>query len=536
MADLIDHFSHEFPHLHNQVNTGDLASAYSGSLALLARISATPQSSPGHYAMLFNVAGLLIDIGALQLNAEATELGLKLMTEHEEAMLKVVDPAGYYYNLSNGVSNQVFNSNDTASFHTIEKRVAQKNLIWKAIKYAQDHDERAPPEYLVNLANSLRQQFRFVEALGYYDDVNRLGVDIPQSWVNRSMALIVQNVVSGSYTISMLEQVTEGYRLAVASNETPPHLKAQYLAEVERYARVASEAREETGTAKDENDHAVTAAEYEQLSPFRKFCLEHNLTLSEHGLYCRCAGSARDNLTIPTSTGVVGTFVVPMEAVLNRLKSEFTFARGLYHEYVSQETPEDLQHEQCFSELFEDEILGIDIEKIRTAFRACFSILDKIGAAICELFDLYPGGDRNVYFQNMWRLDVGNRRERFEAIKNPGLLALYSIATDLNDKKNGEWAFYKALRNDLEHKFVVVHRGETPPEIYAKFKFVRDTVFIREADFVRDCANLLRLTRSAIFSFVFCVREHARKQPREEVRYTNIPIQRRNHRPIGSTD
>ena len=84
------------------------------------------------------------------------------------------------------------------------------------------------------------------------------------------------------------------------------------------------------------------------MSDFRKFCLDNYLTLSEHGLYCKCVGSARDNLTIPTLTGVVGDFVVPMEMVLNRLKSEFSFSRRLYFEFLTHKVEDDLQYEILF--------------------------------------------------------------------------------------------------------------------------------------------------------------------------------------------
>jgi hypothetical protein len=208
---------------------------------------------------------------------------------------------------------------------------------------------------------------------------------------------------------------------------------------------------------------------------------------------------------------VVGNFVVPMERVLNRLKSEFSFARTLYYEYMTQPTSEAVQHELCFSELFDGEVLGLDIEKTRAGFRSCFGILDKIAAAICELFNMNPK-DEHIYFENMWRLDSDGRRDKFEAIKNPGLLALYSIATDLNERKDGEWSFYKGWRDDLEHKFVVVYTGESPPEGQMPYHFVKDVVFIREEEFILHFGRLLQLTRSAIFSFVFSVREYASPQ------------------------
>lgn len=511
------------------ISAGEFQPAHEGCLALLDKVSKEFKGNPNYYILLFNLSGLLIDIGAMQPNADATSTGLKLLTENESEIVRFVDKSAYFYNLSNGASNQIEIGNPLKqTFHSIERLVELKNYIWKAVKYSQEESGAAPHEYKVNLANALQKQFRLVEALSYYDEVNRHGLDIPQAWINRSHALMVLNQVSNTYTIRMLEEVRDGYLHAINSSQVPPVWKETYRQQVEWHTKKIEDVLHEEGITADNDDHAKTLAEYDQLSAYRKFCLERNITLSEHALYCRCAGSARDNLTIPTTSGISGDFVVPMEMVLNRLKSEFSFARDLYYEYLTNSTPDDIQHELCFSELFDDEVLGIDIEKIRTAFRACFSILDKIGAAICELYGLYPAKDGHVYFQNMWRLDSDGRRDKFEAVKNPGLLALYSTATDLNENKDGEWAFYKSWRNDLEHKFVVVHKGEKPSDVYASHKFMRDLIFIREPDFIWHFGQLLQLTRSAIFSFAFSVRERGLAEKRDGVIYKDNEIPRRN--------
>lgn len=218
-----------------------------------------------------------------------------------------------------------------------------------------------------------------------------------------------------------------------------------------------------------------------------------------------------------------------MEMVLNRLKSEFSFARRLYFEYLTEEQDYELLHDSCFSELFNDELLGIDVEKLRTAFRSCFGILDKIGIAICELFDLYPPNG-TVYFQSFWQLDQDKRREKFNSHKSPGLLALYSIATDLNNKKGGEWSFFKDWRNNLEHEFVVVHKTDSPSDIYKSYKFIKNMVFINEDDFLNHLERLFQLTRSAIFSFAFAVRDKALNEKEDGRIYLQNSILRKDYK------
>lgn len=491
------------------VDDGEFNDSLLGTNALLNKIEGRANKDGVYYRTLSNIAGILIDIGHMQPNIEAANNGIFILESNKEKIIDEIEEDSYYYNLSNAKSNLIEEKNPfNQTFESIEKLVELKTLLWKAIKLANKNKGQSPPTYTVNLGNALKQQFRIVEALECYDKVNNQNLDIPQSWINRSETLILLNQVSNTYSIQMLEQVKQGYIKVVELDSLPPQWKGYYRDKISFHKNKIDEICEEEGIAQDEHDKQDTIKEYESLSDYRKFCLDNNLTLSEHGLYCKCAGSARDNLTIPTQAGVVGDFIVPMEMVLNRLKSEFSFARHLYFEFITHETESELLHESCFSELFNDELLGLDVEKLRTSFRLCFGILDKIGVAICELYDLYPPNGQ-VYFQNFWQLSRDDRREKFDAVSNPGLLALYSIATDLNDRKDGEWAFFKQWRNDLEHKFVVVHKFDEPSDVYNSYSFMEGIIFIKEEKFVDHLHHLFQITRSAIFSFVFTVRDKA---------------------------
>lgn len=165
----------------------------------------------------------------------------------------------------------------------------------------------------------------------------------------------------------------------------------------------------------------------------------------------------------------------------------------------------------CYSELHNGEVLNVGIEKIRNAFRICFGVLDKIAIAICELYDVYPA-NKIVYFENFWQLNQNGRRDKFEEIKNPALLALYSLATDLNDRKNGELSFYKDWRNDLEHNIVVVHESCEPLDLYNSYGYIDNIRLISESDFTKHFKVLLQIVRSAIFLFTFMVRNEGRKR------------------------
>lgn len=391
--------------IHRLVDYGDFDLAYQQSVIFLEKLEKIKVKGDNYFIVLGNVAGGLVDIGQMSKHKKAAELGFKLMDNNKEALALVQGESHFYYNYANALSNKISVDNPhDHTFQSIEELVSLKNIYWRAFRFSSQESEEFQAELSVNLANSLRSQFRLSEALRYYDLTNRKGLDIPQSWVNRSAALIELNLVSSSYSIKLLKEIRKGYINASVSKKIPPQWESFYLGRIAQTNDKIQKCVSAEGET-DEHDDMLTQQEFGALSAYRQFCLVNHLTLSEHGLYCPCVGSATDNLVISSSGGVTGDFIVPMEMALNRFKSEFSLARHLYFDYLYPQDTDAIKEECHFLELHNDEILGIDIEKIRTAFRLCFGILDKIAVCICELHKVYPpakkgGLQKNIYFQS----------------------------------------------------------------------------------------------------------------------------------------
>ncbi|MBQ4850756.1 LA2681 family HEPN domain-containing protein, partial [Pseudoalteromonas sp. MMG012] len=494
--------------INSLIEMGEFDNAMNLALGTLREIKKLKSLEHTNYlSRLFKISGFFIDIGHLAHNEKASNIGIDLLTKNENNFKEIVHDSSYCYFLANAKSNLITAQNPFEhDFGTIEQLIEHKSLLWEAI---QKHPSETPLEYKTNLANSLKQQFRIVESLALYDQVNQASSSIAQSWINRSDSLKMLNEISNSYSIQMLSEIKKGYTKALESGYVPPQYRDYYLENIQITESKIKEICKEEYIEIDDDEH-ITEEEYEGLSDYRKFCLDNYLSLSEHGLYCKCIGSSQDNLTIPTTGGISGDFVIPMEKLLNRIKSEFSFARKLFYDYFN-EADDELHVESAYSELNDFEILGYEVEKLRTAFRLCFGILDKIGIGICEMFDLYPS-DKKVYFHNFWKLSQNNRIDKFNEVNNPGLLALYSIATDLNEHKLGKWSLFKDYRNSLEHEFVVLYNNENKScalKAYENFSFQKEIVFIEKDEFISNLEVLFQLTRSAIFSFVFSVRSEA---------------------------
>lgn len=465
------------------------------------------------------LAGFLIDIGGESLEEKPIREGIKFFENHYQILSIFISKSSIEYNIGNGKRNlfKVVNK-EVENFHfspeNIELLCQAKDHYWRAHKLSDSCKSDLEIQILVNLANALNTSGRVIEAIQYFDLVLRKLPDFPQAIASRAEALFWLGRISGTYTIHMLWQIMNDYEIA-ASNPNIPAWKSE---ELKQSAEPFRKEIEKHGYSEEDvvQDLRETIKEAMSHSDYRIFCISENLTLSEHALYCPCIASSKDDLVI-SSVSVGGKFVPRMEHILNRLKSEYSLARTLYYQSKI-ETKADLEvfDIATFTELYEDEAIGIKTEMLRNSFRLCFGILDKIAFAICELFDLADHKEV-IYFESFWRPrgklneKQKQRWEKINSINNPSLLALYSQATDLNSKL-GEWRIFKSWRNALEHGIMALTlHEETFSDIYGVLSEDDAALKVEYTYFKEKTLHLLQLTRSAIFNFVFCVRQEGLK-------------------------
>lgn len=482
-------------------------------------------SEPHDILMKFNLAGMLIDIGNESYDEQTIDDGLNIIEKDRAIFCQHVTESSLEYNIGNGIDAKfkIYASQPNFEFkpETISLLTEAKNHYWRSYKLLSENTLQQSPQLLTNLANSLSQSGRIAEALPYYDLVLQYIPNFPYAHANRADALIRLYHLSGSYSINLLHQVRKGFELASLSPEIPALMKQKLS---EKYEQVQETLHQMGFSGEDEHDEYETQQETDAHSTFRHFCLENHLCLSEHALYCTCAGARNDDLAIPpTKQGISGDFVPQMELLLNRLKAEFSLARFLFYQegQDSREYLEVYDKEMMYTELFEGEVIGTRAEMLRTSFRMCFGILDKIAHGICELFNL-ANPNETIYFESFWRNRQNLARwNKINTLDNLPLSALYSQATDLN-MKFGEWGMFKNWRNLLEHKLLcLITDNSMNQDVYGVF--TNNVLFERipYSEFKFKTFRLLQLTRSAIFNFVFCVRREGMKHDNTKVA---IPI------------
>lgn len=474
------------------------------------------------YFLKIELAGFLIDIGEEGKIKQAALNGLNIIENEREKIKGIILESSIEYNLGNAKSTLFKIQREEIGFQyspqNIEYIIQAKNHYWKSFKIDIDERDTFNPQLVINLANALSNCGRVVESLQYYDMVLKKHNNFPQANASRAKELIWLKELSGKYTKNLIYQAYNGYKKASKANNLPNWLIQIWKAEANKLKNFFVE------LDIDENnihqDIEETKKEYESLSVYRRFCIDNHLTLLEHSLYCNCIGSRRDDLTICTPSQLFNSDYIPlMEKILNRLKSEYSLSRLLYFYSVDNNINETAYYdsEVMFTELYDSEYLGTKSEMLRTSFRLCFGILDKIAGAICLMFDLCDKNE-DISFERFWKPQKKNispkqksRWDKINSIQNISLIALYAQATDLNSN-TGEWKFFKSWRNDIEHnQLYIISENEIGGDIFDIYKNNSNLQIENQNYFVNKTLQMLQFTRSAIFNYVFLVRSETRK-------------------------
>ena len=322
---------------------------------------------------------------------------MQIIEKERENITGMVTEGSTEYNLGNAKSTLFKIERENPGFEYIPQNInnllESKNHYWRAYKYEIDNDKPFSPDLIVNLANTMSNCGRIVESLQYYDLVLKKHPDFPQANASRSKELLWLKNLAGVFTQNLIYQAKVGYETAskadIKTYNVPEWLTKIWKEQAFKCSEFFNQLN--YNGKKIHEDLEETKKEFDSLSSYRKFCIDQHLTLSEHSLYCNCIGSRRDDVIICTPFQPLDANFIPvMEKILNRLKSEFSLARLLFYYSTKNDENEFTTYdsEVMFTELYDAESMGTKPEMLRTSFRLCFGILDKIASAVCKLFYL----------------------------------------------------------------------------------------------------------------------------------------------------
>lgn len=456
---------------------------------------------------LLETAGLYIDLGDESNNSDLVNVGLNILLHNVKDINSIVTPDSLDYCLGNAYQ-ALFRISNKIQPDYFPKPENITNLFQAKQYYLKSYKvitltELNPYKIQVlnNLANNLINSGRIVEALQLHDTVLAYNPDFVYTLVSKADALIYLTRSSNCHVTTAL--FVEIYSLYSSAEKHPiplPHIVNKIQADKQHVITYLQ--TQNFDLSQIPVEHYRNELEYHQHTGKVKFYIDNFLSLSEHGLYCKCDKSKNDDLMIGHKGFVTNsTKIVQLELLCNRIKSEFSLSRELLFDYFNSEDQDDEIH---YKNLVDGILNGIKYEKLRTCFRMCFGILDKIAEGIFFMYDLHTEKKEKIYFDAFYNSNKNSKRwEQINSVKNIHLTALYSIACDLSIT-TGEYGFYKVWRNRLEHGVFSLKNDNYISDRWEDEKFSTKVDFI---DFENESKRLLQITRSAIFSYVFCVRQ-----------------------------
>ena len=466
-------------------------------------------------SLLLQLAGLLVDIAKGNNLRTDAELGLSILERNQEDFYRITTPASLAYNIGNA-KHSIFTIDKIRDDYehtpdSIRLLIEAKNSYLKALKILTPYDSRLEPMLLVNLGTVFSESGRISEAIHCYDLALEKAPGFQKALGCRSTDLIWLNTLTEKYSKMMLVHVYHGLVVSLADSSMPP----LYRRDQEEKLRQTISALNKHGV----NDIDQVVEEYlsadrrTALSEFQKYSLKHGLFLSESGIYCYCPEGCSDSLDFDES-GLSTSLAKRMRLVLERTKSEYAYARWLYWESIHWSGVPSGEYWPLSgkSEIL-TELTGPKSEMLRNSYRSAYAILDKIGSALFDLFEM-PSPLKRVYYDTLWKLPKKQQTDsatyrwpELKSMERFPLIGLFSLATEL-DHASGEWSHFKEWRNALEHRGLYI--ADTSNSEIENHELKKYFQIVTEKDMQEQCLRLLQVTAGALINFSLCVK-HASK-------------------------
>lgn len=327
-------------------------------------------------------------------------------------------------------------------------------------------------QILTNRANSLNVMGRFIDAMEGWDAALSIIPNFAMALANRSYGLKQHGglLEEDRKRALFLLHAHDGLVAACAPGAIYDSLDSESLAErfsrdVESYAAAADFDRIRSLEQRDGPALGRSRAERN----YRRWCLDLRLFLNPLNDLGPRARGAYDDLVLPTiresfedRPGAVTP--PPVIAFFNQMKQEYVSARYMLHEGLHDARVHYSDRGVRLFDTLDYPMHSLATERVRTAYRIAYSLLDKVAFLVDHYWKLGKITDR-INFKNVWMVEGKQRLlDRFKEHPNWPLRGLFWLSKELFDEQLKQTTAPDArelhdIRNALEHKFLQVHEG-----------------------------------------------------------------------------
>ncbi len=438
--------------------------------------------------------GVLADRALFRGSMDFIDRAKDLSTRIDAQKLARPQLAVFHYHVSNIWGNAFKLLQKTQDHSTAwEQPEIEKQLIHNRLAVAAlEADNGESPETVVcsiitNLANTLFQIGRFIEAQAHWDKVISLKTDFGMAIANRGLAMLhyAHLLPDPEHALHYLIQARINLQAALKT-QMEPHARLIFQRHLKTLKCVLP---------KHVNRQLLTAVDAEAAFPgnesdFSRWRLKNRLFLNPiNDLGCFEEGANDIVFQFPFNKN---PSIKPLlDSYYQTLTQEFVFSARLYFEAV-----------KCISGI------GYDVEKLKISFRMAYSLFDKIAFFLRKYFD-FPVPEKRVNFRTVWyrsgKKSNGLHGSLVQSHNWP-LRGLFWLSKDLYDNRpdfrNGLESDARelyAIRNHLEHKYLMLetdcHGAENPYGSHA----------ISASDFSNRGLRVLKMVRAALIYLALSV-------------------------------
>jgi hypothetical protein len=481
--------------------------------------------------------GILIDLSMDLGKAEGLERAIKLSDEIGKRQLTCGQRTLLYY----------FVANAWSGLRTITRVAAGKAWDWEQHEIEEEilclrralqgngFDE-LPKERkcqaLTNLGNALNHVGRIVEAIEYWDQAISEVPTFAMAIGNRGLGRThyARTLYDKGHSAVLMKCGRADLKLSLSSEI---HKGAREIFQKWR-TRIESMLSSEY-LEKDVDLHSFSLGNANEEIHYRRWCLENRLFLNPLNDLGPYPISARDILALPPI--VVGVDEGPYyPGYFNQMKQEFVSARYLYYVGVKRKEPHFSDRDVFLCNTLDYPSYALSVEEVKAAFRATYSLFDKIGYFLNHYLGLSIP-QKKVTFRTFWYVSQKRGqglRSEFERRQNWPLRGLFWLGKDLYEDRQGfkdsiqpDARELAELRHHLEHKYLKLHDDFWSGPTASDDKLARslaDTLSysVYRRDFEAKTLRLIKMARAALVYLSLAIRSEEQQRARSRSPATKV--------------
>jgi hypothetical protein len=380
-------------------------------------------------------------------------------------------------------------------------------------------------QILTNHANLLNMVGRSIDAVAVWDAALTIIPGFAMARGNRGAGLadyaglLVDDRERAILTLHAYDGLRSTMNDDAVYDSIDPRAARAWFAE--RSAALASAVNIEAVRAMQSLDHGTEGRSKTERA-YRHWCLKHRLFLSplnDLGLHLTAAA---DDLTLPPIVEKLnnrpdGHLPPPIFGLFSQMKQEYASARFTLFEGMSSKRVHFSDRGVTFTDTLDYPLYSLASERVRTAFRVAYSLLDKVAFLVDQYWALGKVSDR-ISFKNVWMVENKERLlPKFEEHDNLPLRGLYWLSKELFDNQLKQSTAADArelhtIRNALEHTYLRVTEGWAKPFTINRTSTTSLGVSIGSDELEAKTIRVMQIARSAPLYVSFAIGVEERKK------------------------